>query len=134
MTLDRIKYREAGFFPASRYFFALSGIAVVKKEIEHQTKPLHDAGADQQHPAGFENVGIELEQTGFENVAGDDDIDAQVGEAAFAFLVDHALLLQDGTHQHHREQRQLQAAKIQNTHDIGLLAFLLLGYTENHRL
>lgn len=25
LTLDRIKYREAGFFPASRYFFALSG-------------------------------------------------------------------------------------------------------------
>ena len=43
----------------------------------------------------------------FEDVAGDNHIDAQIGQTALSVCVYDASLFQPGTHQHHGKQRSL---------------------------
>ena len=85
---------------------------VIEESVQRQAEKLHHDRARKQRGAGSENVRVEVDETGFKNVAGDDDADAQVGKAFLAVLVDDALFLQQRAGQHHRKQRELQAAKL----------------------
>ena len=58
---------------------------MIDESVQRQTEKLHCHRAPQQRGAGLEDVRIEVDQAGLENVAGNDDADAQVRKAFFPF-------------------------------------------------
>ncbi len=95
-----------------QHLFPLRIIAVKKEPVQNETQKLHDDCAHKQHRTGLEHTRIQLNEAGFEDVARDDYIDAQVGQALFAVFVDDVLLFEQRADQHHRKKLELQAPQL----------------------
>ena len=75
-------------------FFPLRIIAVKKEPVQNETQKLHDDRAREQHRTGTKHARVQLDEAGFKDVARDDHVDAEGGQALFAAFIDDALLFE----------------------------------------
>ena len=86
------------------------GLAAVKQpSVQQQADQLQKHRRQEQQAAGAKNTGVELNETGFENIARNNDVDTQIGQTLFPRLVNGSAPLQPRPNQHHGKQRALQA-------------------------
>ena len=73
-------------------------VIFVEKFVENHADDLNGQGNDHQNLAGAEYGGVQVNQTGFQDIAGDDHIDAQIGQAPSPRLIHDAQLFDQSAH------------------------------------